>query len=441
MQAYLLSSNRSISPFRRPVGEMNVHNVPLGRFQERILAGLGCNVERIDRIEQVRRLPALLIDDDLYFTHQAMAGFIKAIRRSRFVARDGDQRSGPRLPAGNGQAVLPVSPLTERFTSTFQGREVTGEDGRAYRAYGCFHLTELDPGRPLDMQTALLPIKHRASSVGATVNRYFEPSGQFRVPVSPVFMTPVSHWAALGTANLMGMPGFVLRSLHEKAIVAGSLPARMVWRAGSLRPGRLQGKLYLAGRRTRVHPSAHVEAAVLGSRVKIEPNAVVRGCVIGDGVCIGAGAVVEGCTLGPRATINGCVNLRCCLVGAEANVGSSFMQFCVLGPGAASCPDSWVLDYQFHQSVRVEFQERMIPSGSRILGACLGDEAFLGPGARVSAGQEIPNHTVLVPNPRTLVRGLDCELPDNVLQLDGKTGRPVRFRKFDSIAVPREAVC
>ena len=75
MHAYLLATGRTISPFNRPVGEMRIHNRPLRELQVESLQAFGCTVELIDRLDEVRCLPSLVIADDLYFTHQALAGF------------------------------------------------------------------------------------------------------------------------------------------------------------------------------------------------------------------------------------------------------------------------------------------------------------------------------------------------------------------------------
>ena len=152
---------------------------------------------------------------------------------------------------------------------------------------------------------------------------------------------------------------------------------------------------------------------------------MIRGCVIGEGATIGPNAVLEGCTIGPGATVNPGVVARCCVLGPEANLGSFFAQLSVLGSGAVMCPDSGILDFSFRSSVSVDFEGSPVPCGSRLMGGCLGDRAFLGPGVKMAAGQELPNDCVLVPNPRGLIRGLERLMPEGVLQIDGATGRPV----------------
>jgi acetyltransferase-like isoleucine patch superfamily enzyme len=404
MHAYLLSTNRTISPFGRRVGEMKVHGFALQEFQETILKALGCAIERIEDIRDVRRFPCLLIHDDLYFTYHALAGFLKTVRRCGGVQ--------------NAQAALAVSELTERFTPVFQGVKIALADNAPGRAYDCFFLQALDLGISLGAQSVPVAIPYHVKRLRSAANRYFEPSGKFTLPVSRVYMTPVQHWASLMAANLLGMPDFFLHIARNKLLETATLPLRMIWRSGSVRPSRCLGKLYFAGPKCRIHPSAHVEGAVLGRRVRIGPLAVVRGSVIGDGTEIGPGAVVEGCTLGRQVVVNGNVVLRCCLADDEASLGTFFNQFSVIGHSAVMCPDCGIFDFQFKGSVRVNHQGRMVPSGSRLLGGCLGDRVFLGPGVKILCGQELPNDCILVQSPHQLVRGVEKGMPECVVRID-----------------------
>jgi acetyltransferase-like isoleucine patch superfamily enzyme len=427
MHAYLLSTGRVISPFDQPVGEMRIHDRCLRDVQEELLRALGCTVERIEDPREVRHFPCLLIYDDLYFTYHALAGFLKSVlHRAGCVAtcaEEGDERS---RVAGNAQAALACSDLTERFAAAFQGSAIELPDGTACRAYNCYFLQSFDPQQPAAVQSEPVPIAHRQTRIRARANRYFEPSGRFSIPVSRVFMSPIQHWASLVAVNLLGMPGFFAFTARRRPLAAVRMLAKLPWRAGSLRPSLWLGKLYLAGAKCRIHPTAHVEGAILGKRVRIGPNAVVRGAVIGDETEIGPGAVVEGCTVGNRVVVDGGIVLRCCVVDDEASVGAFFCQLSVVGRGAVMCPDSGIFDFQFNNGVRVGFQGRTISSGSRLLGGCLGNGAFLGAGVKLLCGQEVPNQCVLIESPRRLVRNVEEALPEGVVRMDKCAERMVR---------------
>jgi carbonic anhydrase/acetyltransferase-like protein (isoleucine patch superfamily) len=430
MHAYLLNTGRVISPFEQPVGEMRIHDRRLHDMQEQILRALGCTVERIDDLGEVHQFPCLLIYDDLYFTYYALAGFLKAAtQRVRRLSASGHGAVGAGCDPLNAQAALVCSELTERFSPAFQGTQIEGLNGTTYRSYNCFFLQRLDAERPVATQAELVPIPHKRTRIRTRANRYFEPSGKFVIPVSRVFMAPVQHWASLVAANLLGMPGFFSFMARRRPLAAAAMLAKLPWRAGSLRPSQWRGKLYLAGPKCQVHPSAHVEGAILGRRVIIGPNAVVRGAVIGDETQIGPGAVIEGCTVGERAMIDSGIVLRCCSVDDDASIGVFFCQLSVIGQGAVMCPDSGIFDFQFNSGVRVGFQGRTTSSGSRLLGGCLGHRAFLGAGVKLLCGQEVPNDCVLIESPRRLVRNVDEGLPEGVVRMDKSADRAARRAK------------
>jgi carbonic anhydrase/acetyltransferase-like protein (isoleucine patch superfamily) len=416
MQAYILESERRIAPFDEPPGAMRIHNRSLRETQERLLKALGCQVAVIGDLEAIGAKPCLLVRDDVYFTYHALAGFLKMVRRLRGEAQPRSAGDGPRRK--NWRAALACSMLTEYFSPTFQGRPISGPGDNAYRAYDLYYFEDYDPGVALEDQAELAPIPHRVAVRRWRVNRYFDPSGSASLPMSLVALCPIQHWAALVTANLLGLPSQLLQTAKANPWATLTLPLRTVLRAGSLRPAYLRGKLYWAGRGSKVHPSAHVESSVLGRNVRIGPGAVVRGAVLADRVEIGPNAIVECTSLGEKATVNGGVTLRSCVVGQEANVGAYFTQLSVIGRGAALCPSSGTFDFNLRGNVAVGFQGRTISSGSRTLGSCLGHGAFLGAEVTLASGQELPNGCILVRNPRDVVGDLAQGLPPGVLRLD-----------------------
>lgn len=435
MRAYLLETGRRVSPFDEPVGAMPVHNRSLRDHQIGILESLGCQVQAIDDLRQAREQPCLLVYDDIYFTYHAVAKFLAAARR-----RQREQAASPaakgvssspadcRSRPGNFAAALPLSPLTQRFVPSFQGRTVEQNDGTKCHVYDFYLLHEWDPEIPPSDQASPLSIPHYVSLRRWRVNRHFDPSGSYSLPMSTVALCPVRHWSSVLAANILGMPSCLFRSASASPYRAATLPLRMLWRGGSLWPSRLRGKIYLAGRGCKVHPTAHVEWAVLGNGVRIGPNAVVRGAVLGNRVEIGPGALVELSTLGEKATVNGGATVRSCVVGDEGHMGAAFTQLSLVGRGAALCPTSGIFDFNLRANVNVGFEGRTVSCGSRLLGGCLGHGAFLGADVFLASGQELPNGCVLVRSPRDIVSDLTQALPAGVVRVD--RGRP-RHRPAD----------
>ncbi|HVX12796.1 MAG TPA: hypothetical protein VHC22_16560 [Pirellulales bacterium] len=418
MQAYILETGRRISPFDEPVGEMLVHNRRLRDHQKAVLESLGCQVQPIDDLRQVRQLPCVLVYDDVYFTYHAAAKFVALARRRQ---KEGGSPQGSKS-SGNFAAALPVSLLTERFVPSFQGRTVQAADGSSCHAYDFYYLRDWDPEAAPADQAELISVPHYVTVRRWRVNRYFDSSGSYSLPMSTVAFCPVQHWSSLLAANVLGMPSFIVRSAIEAKFRTATTPLRMLWRAASIWPYRLRGKIYFAGPGCKVHPTAHVEWAVLGRGVRIGPNAVVRGAVLGDRVEIGPGALVEMSTLAEKATINPSSIARSCVVGNEGHIGAYFTQLSVLGNGAVLCPASGIFDFNLRSNVTVNFEGRSVSCGSRLLGGCLGHGAFLGAEVPMASGQELPNGCVLVKSPRDVVVDASQNLPAGVIRVD--RGRP-----------------
>ena len=418
MQAYILETGRRVSPFDDPVGDMPVHNRRLREHQQSILEDLGCEVAVIEDLRQARQQPCVLVYDDVYFTWHAARSFLAIARRRSEALKTAAAQPG----RGNFAAALPVSPLTERFVPSFQGRTVQQTDGSSLHAYDLYFLTDWDSGRPPSDQAELVSVPHYVTVRRWRVNRHFEPSGSISLPMSTVALCPVQHWSSLLSANILGIPSFVLQQARKSLIRTATLPLRILWRSGSVWPSALRGKTYLAGPGCKVHPSAHVEWSVLGRGVRIGPNAVVRGAVLGDRVEIGPGALVELSTLGEKATVNANVTVRSCVVGEEGHLGAYFTQLSVLGRGAAMCPASGIFDFNLRGNVTVNFEGRTVSCGSRLLGGCLGHGALLGAEVALGSGQEMPNGCILVKHPRDVVGDLSQALPANVVRVD--RGRP-----------------
>ncbi|HET6879666.1 MAG TPA: hypothetical protein VFI31_05915 [Pirellulales bacterium] len=419
MQAYILETGRRISPFDEPVGDMPVHNRRLRDHQTDILQSLGCQVQVIEDLRQARQLPCLLVYDNVYFTYHAAARFIALARQRQ---RGSSATQNGTLAGGNFAAALAVSQLTERFVPSFQGRTAPAADGTNCHAYDLYYLSNWDAEVPPGDQAELIPIPHYITVRRWRVNRYFDASGSYALPLSSVALCPVQHWSSLLAANILGMPSYFIRSAVEAKFRMATLPLSMLWRAASLWPYRLRAKLYLAGPGCKVHPTAHVEWAILGRNVRIGPNAVVRGAVLGDRVELGPGALVEMSTLAEKASVNAGATVRSCVVANEGHMGAYFTQLSVLGKGAVLCPASGIFDFNLRSNVMVNFDGRTVSCGSRLLGGCLGHGAFLGADVPLASGQELPNGCMLVKSPQYVASDVNQNLPAGVVRVD--RGRP-----------------
>jgi len=406
MRAYILSRGRTIAPFGDPVSELPIHETTLGQHQARLLAAAGHACERIETLEQIREFPCLVVEDELYFTAQALHNFVRAA-----------QQGWESAPEENYQAALVASLLTEHHYPGFLEPVRDLRDGPPARPYGLFALCRLDSAIPLADQSQLLAIPHRFRTEKARVSPWFADKGIFQFPVSTVALYPVRHWSSLLAANQLGFYDFFLGQLRRRWGHVLTWPVRLPLRAGSLRPSLLRGKMYLAGRRCKIHPTAQLEGCVLGDNVRVGPNAILKYCVLGSQTQIGAAAIVEGCNFGPRTVVNAQVVLRGCVGFDDSAFGTMLTQLTVVGRGAVLCPISKPYDFHLLRTIKVHADQRSYDTGSRFLGICLGHRAFLGPEVNVTFGQAIPNDCVLVINPHAVLRNLR-KLPPHIVRVD-----------------------
>ncbi|MEK6249224.1 MAG: hypothetical protein N2C12_13665, partial [Planctomycetales bacterium] len=366
-----------------------------------ILQRLGCHVQVIDDVEEISHFPALVINDDLFCTFYALKRFLKMAKRQK----------------QNVRAALRKSILTEHAATTFQGAKVTGESGDSYRAYQCYYLTSLDHNLSLADQSVILPIPHRIIKFRLRANQRFVQGGRYILPVSLVYFLPVEHWACLSAANMLGMFAENIRAAHSRLIQTLFLPLKMICRAGSLRPSSLAGKSYFAGRRCRIHPNAQIYNSVLGDRVCVGAFVTIRNSVIGDCVDIRAGAVVDACTLGDKTIVECNTVSRGCVSDEGAMLAATFMQMSVFGRGAVQCPMTGIADFTGMGTVPVIHEGQRIRSGSKFLGGCLGDDAFIGPTIAVNCGRTLPKGYTIVCHPDYTLSDLDL-IPKAMLRTD-----------------------
>jgi acetyltransferase-like isoleucine patch superfamily enzyme len=93
----------------------------------------------------------------------------------------------------------------------------------------------------------------------------------------------------------------------------------------------------------------------------------------------------------------------------EANVGAS-MQMCLVGRRAATTPRTTPLDVLPGQTIKVKAEEGIIDTGLRVLGPCIGHDAFVGADTFVAPGRMIPNGTRIGPRPERVL----SQIPDEI---------------------------
>jgi len=409
MKAYIVPSGVSIPPFNEPAGKaVRVLGCTLADRQEEILSRLGFDVVRVQELSQVPAGESLVVLDHVFFTRPAVRAFLKAARGV----------------SGDAVLALPASAFCEEHGPLQDDVIVeAGEEGKDRTVFGVFLIR----------------------STAGSINELRERAERVTIPFKEkVFRPP--NLEILGAGENMDLSyAFTLQAVkhvchwshildvHFQALFErwGDLTWKKVlsylWRiltAFSLNKYKIMGRLLYKGRGCDIHPSAVVEASLLGDGVKIGPNAVVRGSVIGNGVKVDEHAEVLFSAVGDNSVCAWRSRVNFSVLYPRSLVSYPAVQTCVVGEGAVhtggAFPIDMKLDFVHHNTeVPVLHHGKVVGSGKQFLGACFGHGSVIGSGQWLTCGLEVPNGAFLVRDPLHVVKRVPEDVP---------TGEPMAVR-------------
>jgi carbonic anhydrase/acetyltransferase-like protein (isoleucine patch superfamily) len=325
-----------------------------------------------------------------------------------------------------------VAELSGPFV-TFSRPLQDGVDGERWRVpVAVFTSGGADPARlaaapsvPVDVAATLaaLPDPHPAMAHASTVP----------IPVTDTMAHPITHWSHLLRVNLLGLVAFA--EGQKRATMSGPAlgklwaVARLVAKARSFDKWRLAAAIGPQGRGCTIHPTATVEACVLGDGVEVGPHAVVRASWLAAGAKVQEHAMVNLTVAGPGATIGRGAMVNLCVLGARSFLSAGWgFQACVLGPEAFVAMGACFYDLSFGSEVEVLHRGARVSAGTHFLGVAVGPRAKVGPNVIVGYGEAIPADAFLVGDPGRMFRRIPAALPRGpVTARDGAivpVGRP-----------------
>jgi acetyltransferase-like isoleucine patch superfamily enzyme len=257
------------------------------------------------------------------------------------------------------------------------------------------------PAVEVDLQTRLHPAPNDHPALAQAAGP--------PLPVTDRMVHTVAHWSHLHRVNLLALVAY--GEARRRAFESGSLWSRLltglglVWRARGLGKWRLASALGPRGPGCSIHPTAVVEASVLGAGVEVGPHAVVRGSYLADGVRVQEHATVNlsvietGAVVGRGATCN----LNVVMAGAMVSAGVGH-QGSVIGREAFLALGVTLFDLSFGGPIHVQHRGQRVSAGTHFLGSAIGHRARLGPGVRIGYGEAVPNDALLVGDPATVAR-------------------------------------
>ena len=368
LKAYCLDTGTLLAPFGDPVGDCPLQRQSLREAQEAALSAQGLAlVESPPEGEDY-----LLFTDRCWFTPEALGRFLREAEAPARVRVEDPTFLAVALPVG------------ERDPGLFELALLPAGAPPSFEGLPDFVLD-------LDIAVRSAPEEHPALSHAMPESLPFTDAG----------LAQIEHWSELLRANWLAMSCTVAREMRRFQRLPWWTRAwkllGLLLRTRTLNPWRLAAALSQRGVDCKVHPTAVVEASVLGDGVEVGPFCVIRGSVLGDGVRIEEHAIVNASVLGPGARIGrrGTANLCLYFPGAFTGAGNGF-QASVFG---RDCFVAWsvtVMDLSFGKPIRVNHRGQRCSTGSWFLGAAVGHRARLGAHVALGYGSEVPNDAFLV---------------------------------------------
>ena len=410
--AFIWDDGRCLEGLGDPVSEAAVLNQPLRAHQINAL-GSPAVIATLDEI------PAQCSE------YLLLLGHVFVTRRLVRRFRDAARRSGART------TVLTLKPCIFTDSTSALADLETRPEGVVY---GLYYRSAAGPPTPDELANAtpiIIAIRETRVRNDLFERRQMRPTGM-DIALTTEAVLHIRHWSHLITANYVALfcLWFDLDTRKVFRYVGAGVRGVVRW------PWRLPSRytflsaLTVRGRGCRVHPSAVVEASVLGNRVEIGPFAAVRGCVIGDDVKIDAHVNANFSAIGHRATVSFHAACNLSVVYPEAMLSFPLAQMALLGRRSVVLGSVTLMDMKdpyLEREILVRDAGRSRPSGRKILGPCIGHDTVVAAGARLAPGLCVPNGAYLVSDSQDVFKHLTPELEPRVPYVV-RDGRVVAMR-------------
>jgi carbonic anhydrase/acetyltransferase-like protein (isoleucine patch superfamily) len=403
MKLYLYRTSTSLSPFGDDVADAQVLLETLLQTQERACRRYGIELVRVDRPSQAAERPCLLAADWTYFSEKALGDFLKTIRRQRM----------------SGAALCLRRCVSVEHTLSLQDIQLEQwETGQARARYDLWMVPEGPlPEQATEVRQALvqrcpsLIVPMKEISIKLRLPAFGEGERFMRLPITSTVCCHISHWAhVLWLSHLA--PGIAWMELYRrrKGWAYYKLLAAIL-RKRSFKLNRLFSGMNCIGHEADIHPTAYLEASILGKGVKVGAGACIRNCVLGDGVVVGDHALVLNSVVADDCflTENFCLIFSLCYPGST--LGNVKTQMAVIGREVYLHGWCSLIDAKFIGDIKVLHRGQMVGTGKSFMASCIGHRAILGAKVLVHPGREIPNDLLLVSRPEDVIAEIPTDIP------------------------------
>ena len=436
MRVALVRRRRVIAPFGLDVDACGLGMDTFGAYRARMLGALGFVEADVEETAEDVTVdgPALVLADDVWITQRALGGFAKAAALS--AAGEATTSPLPRKDAGDGATSAPTFRLAgplrmclprSRLLELFLPLQDVDVDAAGRAAFDVGYVPVGARAKPRDL-FGLGPERwceapYKDVPLDVPVPRYIlgRDSGSMRFPLTSTVAMRIRHWLhVLRAGHLMPQVALLERATAEpvRSVLRTIASARFT-KAQRMRA--LRANFAYRGKNTFVHPTATVEASILGDDVTVGAYSYVTNSVVGDGSVIEQRAQVSGCSLGPRTFVSLNSSLQACVAFGDTDACINGVQACVIAQRCALTSFARPLDLAVDGPVKVEDDGKLRDAGELPCGVAFGPGVFAGADVVIAAGRAIPAGVRLYVDADRVLRRVPADLkPGKYAVVDGK---------------------
>jgi len=396
VRCYRVASGARIAPFGDLARDLHVGVRTVAEAQEAAVRACGLELVDVCDISEVSARPALVFYDDVWFSEMALRQFAAA-------ALGAKEDLALSLPPGMlARAVDPFDELAKTEQGgLLQDLAVIVQDAPLSDREGLLPRCrpwEL-PSRQINARMVLPPSLSADHAPG---------SREADAPITARIVAPVRHWVHVLRLSQMSVGVDLLDNLRRNP--------RVMFRLRWMRnrdPWKVARKLVFVHPTARVHPTADLEAAVIGPGAVVEAHAHVHRSVLGPGVRVGDHSSLVGCTLAEDVQVLRASYLALCASMPKATLASYKAQLSLFGREVFLTSSAWLIDAKLKGQVKVQHNGEPKAVGP-FLGCCLGHRVTLGAQVLVQAGRAVPNDAVIVGSPERFLSQVPDKAPADV---------------------------
>jgi len=374
MRAYVIQTNKQISPFQEDVCNMPVAGTTLGQWQKEILEELKIPIVLVSRADEIPAdVDRLIFHDNVFFSRRGLRLFLKGWKQSAH---------------GTAQFALPDKTLfSEQFSDLQDCRVEHGQ--RIFNIWVIKKDALIEDATPLEIdykdRVEELPLPSAITGLE-----------KWEHPITSSVCLHVNHWLHVLQINLLSIQIKWIDTIMTRPIWATWLAFRSMFGSPKNFRARIAQRANCIGKNVTIHPSAIVEGCIIGDNVEIGAQALVRGSLISEGVVLQERVNVAFSVIGPKSFVSKHSVVHACASFEEADMCMRGMQFCLVGRKAALTTRATPIDLAPGRKIRVDVDGEYVPIDMPMLGTCFGHEVFIGADVYTAPGRAIPNQIKVI---------------------------------------------